>query len=294
MPLPLVPPPIPLAPSLIDQPMVPPQGSVPSAPSAPISSLLVPPAFPGVPLEASREEGGQSSSSAAHEEEEQVDITEGELPPSGGKKKGAKRKLEDGQEYEKKKSAYKGVTWHKTDRRWQAAIKILGKSKHLGQFHDEAEAARKYDSEAVLIGRATNFPRTDGPLPPGAEEQPRAVKPRAKKTDTALQLAGITFVSNLAPSLPFEAAHSVYMAVPTVGPPPVPPREPSPMPLPPPPGLVQSSLTVPTAPSLVSNPPSLTVPTFPGLTALDRFSAEADQLTLSAEANAALLDDDNG
>lgn len=37
-------------------------------------------------------------------------------------------------------SGFKGVTWHKQCKRWQAAIKVNGKNHHLGLF-DSAEAA---------------------------------------------------------------------------------------------------------------------------------------------------------
>jgi hypothetical protein len=40
-------------------------------------------------------------------------------------------------------SKYVGVTWHRQDQKWQAAIKVEGKSLHLGHFTDEVEAARK-------------------------------------------------------------------------------------------------------------------------------------------------------
>ncbi len=60
-------------------------------------------------------------------------------------------------QYNKRKypssSIYKGVTWFKRTRRWQAYIRtpILsgrGIKKHLGYFSDEVEAARAYDSAA--------------------------------------------------------------------------------------------------------------------------------------------------
>jgi hypothetical protein len=55
-------------------------------------------------------------------------------------------------------SKYVGVTWHRQDQKWQAAIKIEGKSMHLGHFLDEDEAARKYDEYASKLGRNVNFP----------------------------------------------------------------------------------------------------------------------------------------
>lgn len=55
-------------------------------------------------------------------------------------------------------SDFVGVTWHRQDQKWQAAIKVEGKSLHLGHFLDEHEAARKYDQHAARLGRPVNFP----------------------------------------------------------------------------------------------------------------------------------------
>lgn len=45
-------------------------------------------------------------------------------------------------------SRYKGVCWHKRDKKFYAAIKIRGRSKHLGAFTDESDAALAYDAAA--------------------------------------------------------------------------------------------------------------------------------------------------
>jgi len=45
-------------------------------------------------------------------------------------------------------SQYKGVRWHKTSKKWQAQIKINGKSKYLGSSDSEKEAALMYNKAA--------------------------------------------------------------------------------------------------------------------------------------------------
>lgn len=45
-------------------------------------------------------------------------------------------------------SRYKGVCWHKRDQKFYAAIKINGRSKFLGRFDSERDAAMAYDAAA--------------------------------------------------------------------------------------------------------------------------------------------------
>ena len=47
-------------------------------------------------------------------------------------------------------------------KKWEAAITIDGKLKHLGYYHDEMEAARIYDEQAALVGRPMNIPLHEG------------------------------------------------------------------------------------------------------------------------------------
>jgi hypothetical protein len=58
-------------------------------------------------------------------------------------------------------SRFKGVSWHKNSGKWIAVIQIDGKSKYLGLYTDEIEAALAYDRAARQIfgefGRY-NFP----------------------------------------------------------------------------------------------------------------------------------------
>src|SRR5690606_30033579 len=61
-------------------------------------------------------------------------------------------------------SKYKGVSWYKQTRRWEAYIKINGKKKRIGYFNDEIEAALAYDRAArELFGEyaKTNFKEDD-------------------------------------------------------------------------------------------------------------------------------------
>jgi hypothetical protein len=55
-------------------------------------------------------------------------------------------------------SGYKGVTWNKNKRKWTACIKLDGKARNLGLFHDPADAASAYaEASAQLHG---DFGRT--------------------------------------------------------------------------------------------------------------------------------------
>lgn len=46
-------------------------------------------------------------------------------------------------------SIYKGVSWHKTRRKWTAQIRTKERQRHLGVFLSELEAARSYNRAAV-------------------------------------------------------------------------------------------------------------------------------------------------
>jgi len=50
-----------------------------------------------------------------------------------------------------KTSKYKGVHWHKKNKKWAAQITSNKKTYRLGYFHNETEAAKAYDKKAVEL-----------------------------------------------------------------------------------------------------------------------------------------------
>lgn len=58
-------------------------------------------------------------------------------------------------------SGYKGVSWHKKCKKWQAKIFVRGKLKSLGMFIDPIDGAKAYDRAAIkYFGEfaSLNFP----------------------------------------------------------------------------------------------------------------------------------------
>lgn len=48
-------------------------------------------------------------------------------------------------------SKYLGVHFQKQTKKWRAMIKVNGKSKHIGLFNEELEAAKAYNKMAIAI-----------------------------------------------------------------------------------------------------------------------------------------------
>ncbi len=57
-------------------------------------------------------------------------------------------------------SGFKGVTWSKSSKKWQAQLKLGGKMKYLGVFDVPKDAALAYDRAAVLY--FGEFAKTNG------------------------------------------------------------------------------------------------------------------------------------
>jgi len=65
----------------------------------------------------------------------------------------------------KSRSRYKGLSLHNRKKRWSVRIKVNGRSKFLGFFEDEVEAARAYDNAARKFHgefAVLNFPQKQG------------------------------------------------------------------------------------------------------------------------------------
>ena len=48
-------------------------------------------------------------------------------------------------------SEYKGVYWHKQNKKWRTRININGKRIYLGSFKSEIQAAKAYDKKAKIL-----------------------------------------------------------------------------------------------------------------------------------------------
>lgn len=56
-----------------------------------------------------------------------------------------------------KTSRFPGICWHQQAEKWRARIRIDGKSKHLGLFRDELDAARAYRAAFKRVMRAISY-----------------------------------------------------------------------------------------------------------------------------------------
>ena len=91
----------------------------------------------------------------------------------------AKKKQQQDEQPPHRPSKYVGVNWFKRDKKWMAKIRIDGKVKSLGLYHDEKEAARIYDEQAALLGKPVNFPLHEG-MEQAVKPAPKGSGPRRK------------------------------------------------------------------------------------------------------------------
>lgn len=54
-------------------------------------------------------------------------------------------------------SKYKGVYWYKSYQKWRAVIKIENRSKHLGYFFEEEDAAKAYNQAVMNYWNGEGF-----------------------------------------------------------------------------------------------------------------------------------------
>lgn len=69
------------------------------------------------------------------------------------------------------KSGYRGVSWSKNAKKWQASVKTMGRRYHLGYFDDKNEAATAARDKRIELFENCDLDKA------GAEYQPR-VRPR--------------------------------------------------------------------------------------------------------------------
>lgn len=79
-------------------------------------------------------------------------------------------------------SNFKGVHWNKACKAWRAQISVRGKTEHLGNFDNEAEAAREYDRRATELGRGgLNFDAKDSVIPADISTKRRRDRKRTNR-----------------------------------------------------------------------------------------------------------------
>ena len=149
-------------------------------------------------------------------------------------------------------SKFKGVSFHTQSQKWKAQITTGGRIRYLGLFDKEEDAARKYDEEASLIGRAMNFPGE------GQKSVQDIGKKAAVDAKVVAEAPAVVHILNPPPPMP-RPAGSVQPAMPPPIPKPVvssQPVNPPPLPQPlEPPLMPQRALSVqPSIPPPVTQP----------------------------------------
>jgi hypothetical protein len=80
--------------------------------------------------------------------------------------------------YRNSTSLYKGVSWHQSSGRWQAQIKIDGRTQYLGVHPTQAAAALVYNEAAErLFGRFANLNNIELGIAPGKGNNAEKIEP---------------------------------------------------------------------------------------------------------------------
>ena len=66
-------------------------------------------------------------------------------------------KEQDLEIHETPRSNYRGVSWHRADKKWQVQISIAGRSWFIGVYDCEHKAAKAWNVRAAKIGRRLNI-----------------------------------------------------------------------------------------------------------------------------------------
>ena len=81
-----------------------------------------------------------------HENHDGCDNRRDNLRVCTNQKNGANRRMQNNNT-----SGFKGVSWHKRDKKWCASVGGRRNRIHIGQFSTAIEAARAYDTKAIRL-----------------------------------------------------------------------------------------------------------------------------------------------
>jgi hypothetical protein len=117
-----------------------------------------------------------------------------------------------------KSSRYKGVTWHKKCRKWQASIKIGDRNQYLGLFVSEEDAAAAYEAAALqsqaeyaYAARPETYPRDEFPVIISAVTPPMPMRVRQDKAPNGLRsnntsgVCGVVYAPSISAPKPWRA-----------------------------------------------------------------------------------------
>ena len=82
-----------------------------------------------------------------HRDGNGLNCTRDNLRPATNQQNGCNRR----KQRQEASSQFKGVSWHKSTRKWDARIQVNGKNKCLGRFDSELTAARAYNLAAIQL-----------------------------------------------------------------------------------------------------------------------------------------------